>query len=72
MLYSVCPTCRMLLADKQLLYEEFIKKLKNKNLTKEKFLKEQNKFLKEKGIDETRYCCRMRIISYVDHSKIVV
>ena len=51
MLYSVCPTCRMLLADKQLLYEEFIKKLKNKNLTKEKFLKEQNKFLKEKGID---------------------
>ena len=61
----------MLLADKQLLYEEFIK-IKNKNLTKEKFLKEQNKFLKEKGIDETRYCCRMRIISYVDHSSVVV
>lgn len=72
MLYSVCPTCRMLLADKQLPYEELIKSLKGKNLSKEKFLKIQNKFFIDIGIGPKRYCCRMRIISYVDHSKIVV
>ena len=72
MLYSVCPTCRMLLADKQIPFEKKMEELKNKNLSKEEFLKEQNKFLIELGIGPERYCCRMRIISYVDHSKIVI
>ena len=72
MLYSTCPTCRMLLADKQIPYEELIKSLKSKNLSKEKFLKAQDKFFVDRGIGPKRYCCRMRIISYVDHSKIVV
>ena len=46
--------------------------LKDKNLSKKEFLKEQDKFLIDLGIGRDRYCCRMRFISYVDHSKVVV
>jgi DNA-directed RNA polymerase subunit N (RpoN/RPB10) len=70
MLYPVCPTCRMLLADKQLPYEKMINELDSKDYSHEKYMKEKTKILDKLGL--TRYCCRMRIISYVDHVKIVV
>jgi len=75
MLYSVCPTCRMLLADKQIPYEKAMNELANKynsnqNLSDEKLSEERRKVFDKLGI--TRYCCKMRLISYVDHSKVVV
>ncbi len=70
MLYPVCPTCRMLLADKQVPYEKAMEELKNKNLSDEKLGEERRKLFLKLGI--TRYCCKMRIISYVDHTKVVV
>ena len=70
MLYPVCPTCRMLLADKQIPYEKKIKELEDKNLSSDKFSKGREKILDELGLK--RYCCRMRIISYVKHEDIVV
>ena len=72
MLYSVCPTCRMLLADKQIPFENKMKELKDKNLSKKEYLKQQDEFFIKLGIGRDRYCCRMRFISYVDHSKVVV
>ncbi len=70
MLYPVCPTCRMLLADKQIPYEKAMEALKDINLTDTQIGEERRKFFQKVGL--TRYCCQMRIISYVDHAKVVV
>ena len=70
MLYPVCPTCRMLLADKQIPYEKKLKELENKNLSNDKFSLARGKILDDLGLD--RYCCRARIISYVKHEDVVV
>jgi DNA-directed RNA polymerase subunit N (RpoN/RPB10) len=70
MLYPVCPTCKMLLADKQIPYEKAMEELSNKNLSDKQISEERRKLFEKLGI--TRYCCKMRFISYVDHSKVVV
>jgi DNA-directed RNA polymerase subunit N (RpoN/RPB10) len=70
MLYAVCPTCKMLLADKQIPYETKINELNSKGYSEEKYMKEKKKIIDSLGI--TRYCCRMRLISYVDHARTVV
>ena len=70
MLYPVCPTCKMLLADKQIPYEKAMEDLSNKNLSDKQISEERQKLFQKLGI--TRYCCKMRLISYVDHSKVVV
>ena len=70
MLYPVCPTCKMLLADKQIPYEKAMEDLSNKNLSDKQISEERKKLFQKLGI--TRYCCKMRLISYVDHTKVVV
>lgn len=71
MLYPVCPTCQNLLADKQLVYEESLDKIcNNKKLNDEQKQKEKKKLLDNLGLQ--RYCCRMRMISYVDQVQIIV
>jgi len=71
MLYAKCPTCKMLLADKQIPYEERVKKeCSDPKLSPEEVAKRRKKILSDLGL--TRYCCRMRIISYVDYAKVVV
>ena len=61
MLYPVCPTCGFLLADKELKFKAIMKEKcnekKNNDIDVEKIFKE----LKVK-----RYCCRMRMITYLD------
>jgi len=71
MLYPVCPTCHMLLADKQIPYEEgYLKIVNNNNLSDESKQKEIEKLLSDLGLE--RYCCKMRMISYVDQSKLII
>jgi DNA-directed RNA polymerase subunit N (RpoN/RPB10) len=71
MLYPVCPTCQNLLADKQLKYEEELEKIcNNKKLNDEQMQIKKEKLLDDIGL--TRYCCRMRIISYVNQVKLIV
>lgn len=63
MLYFKCPTCRTLLANKQLVYEKRLAEICNSNKSKE----EKNK-LKQQLLDEIelkRECCRMRMMGYV-------
>jgi DNA-directed RNA polymerase subunit N (RpoN/RPB10) len=70
MLYAVCPTCKKLLGDKQIIYETEIEKIMNDNK-----LSDEEKDSKKQELAKkltTRYCCRMRLISYVDFAKLVI
>lgn len=63
MLYYKCPTCRTLLANKQLVYEKRLAEICDSNKTKN-----QKDDLKKKLLDELelpRPCCRMRMMGYV-------
>jgi DNA-directed RNA polymerase subunit N (RpoN/RPB10) len=61
----------LLLADKQLVFEtEFAKISNDSKLTEDKKKKEVEKLLNKLGL--IRYCCRMRMISYVDQVKIII
>lgn len=71
MLYPVCPTCQLILADKQIPYEEGYQKITNND----KLNKNQKQELIEKLLNDLgliRYCCRMRVISFIDQSKLII
>ena len=71
MLYSVCPTCQTLLADKELPYEEgMIKICKNVNISDEKKQQLKKKLLDDIGLKN--YCCRMRMISFLDQASLLI
>lgn len=64
MLYPRCPTCRTILANKQIPYEIRLEKI-CKDLSKSFDQKEQDK---RKLLDELyiiNECCRMRFLGYV-------
>tara|TARA_A100001015_G_C15031668_1_gene733640 strand:- start:1175 stop:1429 length:255 start_codon:yes stop_codon:yes gene_type:complete len=84
MLYSTCPTCGFLLADKEVDFEEgltkinelYEKKIKESNIKDTKLIidKEQKdqvyKLINKLGIN--RYCCRMRLITYVNQAELII
>ncbi len=63
MLYFKCPTCRTLLANKQLVYEKRLAEICNSNKSKNEKDAEKKKLLDE--LELKRPCCRMRIMGYV-------
>lgn len=70
MLYPYCPSCGTLLSDKQVPYEEGMKKICNMAKDKQDDLK--RKLLVDIGLgDPSNYCCRMRITRYLDRSLII-
>lgn len=70
MLYLKCPTCKNILADKQLPFEDDIKKIcENPKLSEEEKKQEKMKLPTKYGLD--KYCCRMRILSYTQLINIV-
>jgi len=74
MLYLVCPTCKKLLGDKELYFENQVNKINND--IDEGILKTQDEIeqAKKKLIDTMgfdRYCCKMRILTYVELVKII-
>lgn len=63
MLYFKCPTCRTLLANKQLVYEKRLMEICSSNKSKNEKDAEKKKLLDE--LELPRQCCRMRIMGYV-------
>tara|TARA_B100000902_G_C27028325_1_gene773120 strand:- start:432 stop:647 length:216 start_codon:yes stop_codon:yes gene_type:complete len=71
MLPIKCPTCGHTLGHIEIPFEEGRKKIQdNKDLTDEQKNEEIYKLLNKLKIQ--RYCCRMRVITYVDLAKIIV
>lgn len=68
MLYLKCPTCKMLLGDKQLIYERLIEEICKDcdihKLTNEQADKLKQEVVNSMGIDRERYCCKMRLMTY--------
>jgi DNA-directed RNA polymerase subunit N (RpoN/RPB10) len=70
MLYPVCPTCGSLLADKQLEYEEGLEKiLSDTKLSEEDKNKKRKQLILNIGL--YRYCCKMRLLSYIQTEKLI-
>lgn len=64
MLYFKCPTCRTILANKQLLFEQNLDETcANNKLSEAEKNKEKNKILD--SLEVKRICCRMRMLTYV-------
>ena len=71
MLYPVCPTCQLLLADKQIPFEEGSQKISNDSKLNDKKKQEAiEELLNQLGL--IRYCCRMRVVSFIDQSKLII
>lgn len=71
MLYMRCPTCAFLLGDKEEPYEMKLNVINNSNISQKDKDQKKEKLLDELGL-ENRLCCRMRIISYVDQSRLII
>ncbi len=64
MLYFTCPTCKVVLANKQIPYEERMDFIcKNVKLSDKEMEEAKKKVLTE--IEVTKYCCRQRVMGYV-------
>jgi|688.fasta_scaffold858094_2 DNA-directed RNA polymerase subunit N (RpoN/RPB10) len=65
MLYYKCPTCRTLLANKQIPYQEKINHIcTNQKMTEKEKDEAKRKVLVE--LELHRPCCRMRIMGFID------
>jgi DNA-directed RNA polymerase subunit N (RpoN/RPB10) len=70
MLYYKCPSCRTVLANKQLPFEDHIDKICKDN----KLTDQQKTKLKEKLLDKlfiTNICCRMRMLTYIKEIELI-
>ena len=68
MLYMFCPTCRELLGDKQKYYETHLREICDKNemglyKTTDEFNKAKEDLINNLGL--RRYCCKMKVMTYV-------
>jgi len=71
MLPPKCFTCNKLFADIELYYEAELKTIDLSNsLTPEEKNKQKHKLVDSLGL--TRYCCRMRVLTYVDLVDVIV
>jgi DNA-directed RNA polymerase subunit N (RpoN/RPB10) len=71
MIYLKCPTCSTVLGNRQIIYETGLKEiLNNKNLTDK--MKEDEKLKLLNSLDLTNYCCKMRVITYVNLTEVLV
>jgi DNA-directed RNA polymerase subunit N (RpoN/RPB10) len=70
MLYYKCPSCRTILANRQLLFENAIKTIcDNINLTEDQKYDEKIKALD--NLMANNICCRMRILTYSKKIEII-
>jgi len=63
MLPILCFTCGNLLGDKQLQYEEFLKRIQYNKLTREQEKYQEKDFLDKLELES--YCCKMNLMSYI-------
>jgi DNA-directed RNA polymerase subunit N (RpoN/RPB10) len=69
MLYVTCPTCKKLLGHLQIKYETEIEKIVNNEKLTDEQIDNKKEELAKNLVD--RYCCRMRLITYTDFSKLL-
>ena len=63
MLYLKCPNCKNILGNKQIPFEEMLKKIcEDSKLTHDQKEVKKRELLDYFGLD--KYCCRSQIISY--------
>jgi len=65
MLYFKCPTCKTLLANKQLVYKEIMESICNND----KLSNKEKDIAKRKVLTEVelhRECCRMRMMGFIE------
>jgi DNA-directed RNA polymerase subunit N (RpoN/RPB10) len=70
MLQMRCPTCGTLLGDIQLIHEEEVKKIDSSKLTEDEKNKKKAELINTYGLD--RYCCKTRLLGYVDIVNIII
>ena len=65
MLYVKCPSCKTLLADKQLTYDDILEKICG-DLDTGKITAKQADELKKKLVNsfDLKYCCKMRLMTF--------
>lgn len=71
MLFVKCPSCKTQLANKQILFEERLEEICNNEKLTEKQKNEQKKKLLD-DLNLKRYCCRMRMLTYIREELILV
>ena len=64
MLYPKCPSCKTILANKQLIFEAEMKKICEKKLSDDQQDKLKRELLDK--LELKRYCCRQRMLTYTD------
>lgn len=69
--YIKCPSCGRLLADKELMFEEGIKKINLEVLNENEREKKIMDLVESLEIPKNNYCCKMRIMTYVDLYNVV-
>ena len=69
MLYFKCPTCRTILANKQLLFTERLEKICKETISEENKDTKKQQLLDE--LEVKRICCRMRILTFIKLVEIV-
>tara|TARA_B110000208_G_C11798906_1_gene440931 strand:- start:299 stop:511 length:213 start_codon:yes stop_codon:yes gene_type:complete len=70
MLYPNCPTCGKLLADIEVEYLNEIEVISNKKLDQEKIDEAKRKLLDKLNVK--RYCCRTRVLTFIDEVKLII
>jgi DNA-directed RNA polymerase subunit N (RpoN/RPB10) len=70
MLYFKCPTCKTKLANRELYLEQELEMLIN-DISLNDTQKEQKRAAIIKSLNLPRYCCRQRVMTYVDLIKII-
>ena len=69
--YIKCPSCGRLLADKELLFDKGIKEINNEILNDDERELRIMKLVDSLQIPKNNYCCKMRIMTYVDLYNVV-
>jgi DNA-directed RNA polymerase subunit N (RpoN/RPB10) len=71
MYYLRCPSCSLIIGNRQIEYEKKMFEIDNND----KFNQDEKDDLKTKIFDELeimRYCCRQRIICYIQKTSIII
>ena len=70
MIYIKCPSCGYLIGNRQIIYEKELDKIySNPNTDEQTKLNLKNKLIE--SLEIQNYCCKMRVISYIQLPNIV-
>ncbi len=70
MIYIKCPSCGLLLGNRQMVYEKGLEEINsNPNTDNDKKLELKTKLVESLGIK--RYCCKMRVMTYKNLPEII-